>query len=229
MKKYAIVVAGGSGLRMGTALPKQYLPIAGKPILMHTLAHFHQHPENIEIVLVIPQKDFGLWRRLCEEHDFHVPHKLVSGGASRFQSVKNGLDAINEEDGLVAIHDGVRPFVTAGLISRGFLQAYEVGGAVAVVPLKDSLRKLERNGVSSYQNRDDFRLVQTPQTFQLRRIKKAYEVEEQSQFTDDATVYEYQGWKVSLIEGDLFNIKITTPEDMAYGEFLARNYLTEDF
>jgi 2-C-methyl-D-erythritol 4-phosphate cytidylyltransferase len=220
MKKYAIVVAGGSGLRMGAALPKQYLPLAGKPILMHTLGHFYQHPEDIEIVLVIPQKDFGFWRKLCQEHDFHVPHKLVSGGASRFQSVKNGLDAINEEDGLVAIHDGVRPFVTAELISRGYLQAYEIGSAVAVVPLKDSLRKLERKGVSSYQNRDDYRLVQTPQTFQLRRIKKAFEVEEQSQFTDDATVYEYQGWEVSLIEGELSNVKITTPEDMAYGEWL---------
>lgn len=220
MKKYAIIVAGGKGMRMGAALPKQYLPIGGKPILMHTLSHFHVHPAGIELILVIPGHDMDFWKQLCREHNFTVPHRLVSGGATRFQSVMNGLDAIDDEDGLVAIHDGVRPFVTEEMISMGFSKALEAGSAVAVVPMKDSLRKLDGKGGSSYQNREEYRLVQTPQTFRLQKIKKAFEVEEIPQFTDDATVYEYQGWEVSLIEGDLSNIKITTPEDMAYAEWL---------
>jgi 2-C-methyl-D-erythritol 4-phosphate cytidylyltransferase len=220
MKKYAIIVAGGSGLRMGAALPKQYLPIGGKPILMHTLLRFCQHPEDIEVVLVIPGKDFEFWGQLCSEHDFNYAYCLVAGGNTRFRSVKNGLDAIADTDGLVAIHDGVRPFVTDAMISSSFTEAFKTGSAVAVVPLKDSLRKLDRQGGSSYQNREDYRLVQTPQTFQLQKIKKAFEVGEKPDFTDDATVYEHQGWEVSLIEGDLSNIKITTPEDMAYAEWL---------
>ena len=220
MKKFAIIVAGGSGLRMGAALPKQYLSIGGKPILMHTLSRFHHHPEEIELILVIPPADFEFWRQLCRDFIFHLPHRLVKGGHSRFQSVKNGLDAIEETAGLVAIHDGVRPFATEQVISRSFVVAERFGSAVAVIPLKDSLRKLGAEGRSSCQNRDDFRLVQTPQTFQLDKIKKAFEVEELPEFTDDATVYEHQGWEVSLFDGDAANIKITTPEDMAYAEFL---------
>ncbi len=220
MKKFAIIVAGGSGLRMGAALPKQYLPIGGTPILMHTLSRFHHHPEEIEVILVIPHRDFEFWKQLCREHDFNVSHNLVPGGSTRFQSVKNGLNAIADKDGLVAIHDGVRPFVTEEMISEGFLNASETGSAVAVVPLKDSLRKVNGRGGSSYQNRDEYRLVQTPQTFQLQKIKKAFEVEELRAFTDDATVYEHQGWEVSLFEGNAANIKITTPEDMAFAEFL---------
>lgn len=227
MKKYAIIVAGGSGMRMGAALPKQYLPIGRKPILMHTLSCFHQHPEHIEVILVIPNKDFDFWEQLCVKHGFDVPHRLVSGGASRFQSVKNGLDAIADEDGLVAIHDGVRPFVTEKMISTGFLKASEAGSAVAVVPLKDSLRKLDGKGGSSYQNREEYRLVQTPQTFRLQQIKKAFELGEKPDFTDDATVYEYQGWEVSLVAGDLSNIKITTPEDMAYAEWLLTQRISQ--
>lgn len=220
MKKFAIIVAGGSGSRMGAALPKQYMSLGGKPVLMRTLSRFHQHSEEIEVILVIPQKDFEFWRQLCRDFDFHLPHRLVTGGHSRFQSVKSGLDAIEETEGLVAIHDGVRPFVTGQVISQSFLEAARSGSAVAVIPLKDSLRKLGAEGRTSYQNRDGFRLVQTPQTFQLHKIKKAFEVEELPAFTDDATVYEHQGWEVSLFEGDAANIKITTPEDMAYAEFL---------
>lgn len=220
MKKYAIIVAGGSGLRMGANLPKQYLPIGGKPILMHTLLCFFNHRDPIELVLVIPEKDFNYWEKLCRDFDFRVPVSLVPGGASRFQSVKNGLQAIAAEEGLVAIHDGVRPFVSQEVIEQSYQEAMRSGSAVAAVPLKDSLRQLNANGGSSFRDRSEYRLVQTPQTFQLHQIKKAFEVDEIPQFTDDATVYEYQGWEVSLIEGDLSNIKITTPEDMAYGEWL---------
>ena len=220
MKKYAIVVAGGSGQRMGAERPKQYLPLGGMPILMRTLSAFSEHPEPIELILVIPLKDFSYWKQLCQDYNFTVPHQLMQGGASRFQSVRNGLSAIAEEEGLVAIHDGVRPFVGQEVIAQSFLEAARSGSAVAVVPLKDSLRKVNPHGGSSFRDRGEFRLVQTPQTFKLDQIKKAFEVEEILQFTDDATVYEYHGWEVSLIEGDLSNIKITTPEDMAYGEWL---------
>lgn len=224
MKKYAIIVAGGSGLRMGAAMPKQYLPIGGKPILMHTLTSFHQYAGEIEIKLVIPEKDFGYWIRLCEDFNFDLPHTLVKGGKSRFQSVKNGLEAIDDTEGLVAIHDGVRPFVTHQIISESFLMAERTGSAIAVIPLKDSLRKINAVGESSFQNRDYFRLVQTPQTFQLHKIKKAFEVNEEPHFTDDATVYEHQGWNVCLFEGNVSNIKITTQEDLVYAEFLLKSY-----
>lgn len=222
MKKYAIIVAGGSGLRMGAAISKQYLSIGGQPILMRTISKFYHHDEKVEVILVIPQKDFDYWRQLCEEHHFHIPHQLVAGGASRFQSVKNGLLSIPDSQGLVAIHDGVRPFVSEKVIAEGYLQAAKTGSAVAVVPLKDSLRRISTQG-SVFQNREEFRLVQTPQTFQLDRIKKAFDVNESSAFTDDATVYEFHGWEVTLYDGDLSNIKITTPDDMVYAEFLLKS------
>ena len=220
MKKYAIIVAGGSGVRMGAALPKQYLSIGGKPILMRTLSAFSQYPEAIELILVIPFKDFDYWKQLCQDFNFTVPHQLVQGGPSRFHSVKNGLNAITAEEGLVAIHDGVRPFVKQEVIAQSYREAERSGSAVAVVSLKDSLRKVNPHGGTSFRDRSEYRLVQTPQTFKLDQIKKAFEVEEIPQFTDDATVYEYQGWEVSLIEGDLSNVKITTPEDLVYGEWL---------
>src|SRR5690606_5248711 len=155
MKKYAIIVAGGSGLRMGAALPKQYLPIGGKPILMRTLSAFSQYPEPIELILVIPFKDFDHRKQLCQDHNFTLPHQLVKGGPSRFHSVKNGLDAIAAGEGLVAIHDGVRPFVRQDVIAQGFLEAGRSGSAVAVVPLKDSLRKINELGGSSFRDRSE--------------------------------------------------------------------------
>ncbi|MFD2037198.1 2-C-methyl-D-erythritol 4-phosphate cytidylyltransferase [Belliella marina] len=220
MKKFAIIVAGGSGTRMGAPMPKQYLEIGGKPILMHTLERFFVAVPDSELLLVIPKNDFSLWENLCVQYDFQVKHKLIAGGNSRFQSVKNGLNSINGEDGLVAIHDGVRPFVEIDVIVNSFEEAAVRGSAVAVVALKDSIRKLTDDGKSVYQERQYFRLVQTPQTFQLKKIQKAFDVSELHTFTDDATVYEHQGWQVSLIAGNLQNIKITTPEDMEYAEYL---------
>lgn len=222
MKKYAIIVAGGSGLRMGGNVSKQYLEIGGRPVLMHTVAAFHQYSPELDLILVIPEKDFGLWQKLCSRYGFTLSHQLVAGGHSRFQSVKNGLAVVPAQEGLVAIHDGVRPFVSREVIARGFEEAQEGGSAVAVIPLKDSLRLVMDDGTSSFQPRDKFRLVQTPQTFLLTRIKQAFEVEEQASFTDEATVYEYRGWKVNLYPGHLSNIKITTPEDLEYADFLCR-------
>lgn len=220
MNKAAILVAGGKGTRMGAPISKQYLPIGGKPVLMHTLQVFYEVDSSIHLILVLPASDFSYWKELCQEYGFNIPHQLVEGGNSRFQSVRNGLDSITWTEGLVAIHDGVRPFVAKEVISNSFLEAEKSGSGIAVVALKDSIRKLGDDGKSCYQERQYFRLVQTPQTFLLSKIKKAFQVTEIQQFTDDATVFEHQGWQVSLIAGNPENIKITTPEDLQYGEFL---------
>ena len=220
MKKAAVIVAGGRGTRMGGPVSKQYLPIGGKPVLMHSLAVFQALDKDIFLVLVIPKDDFEFWDKLCAEYKFDINHIVVSGGSSRFQSVKNGLDSLPFSEGLVAIHDGVRPFVSPSVIQESFEVAEKKGSAIAVVPVKDSLRKLTDQGTSLCQDRQYFRLVQTPQTFQLQKIRKAFELSEIPQFTDDATVYEHQGWEVSLIPGNLENIKITTKEDLDYAEYI---------
>lgn len=220
MKKAAVLVAGGKGSRMGGSVSKQYLPIGGKPVLMHTLQRFYDADPEIFLILVLPEPDFLIWRKLCEHHQFSIPHQVIGGGNSRFQSVKNGLNALPFEDGLVAIHDGVRPFVSSEVILASYTEAEKSGSGIAVVPLKDSIRKVDADGLSTFQERQYFRLVQTPQTFQISKIKKAFQVEELPQFTDDATVYEYQGWQVSLIPGNPENIKITTPEDLDYADYL---------
>lgn len=220
MRKAAVLVAGGKGSRMGGSISKQYLPIGGKPVLMHTLQRFHEADPAIFLILVLPKPDFPIWEKLCEEYHFSIAHLMIAGGNSRFQSVKNGLNALPFEDGLVAIHDGVRPFVKQEVILESFVEAENSGSAIAVVDLKDSIRKVGNDGQSTFQERQYFRLVQTPQTFQIRKIKKAFQVEELTQFTDDATVYENQGWAVSLISGNAENIKITTPEDLDYADFL---------
>lgn len=222
MKKFALIVAGGSGTRMGGAISKQYREIGGRPILMHTLSSFYQYAAEVKLILVLPEDDFKFWKKLCDQYGFSLRHVLVEGGQSRFQSVKNGLDAIHEQEGVVAIHDGVRPFVTQEVIAQGYQEAQNLGSAIAVIPLKDSIRLLREDGTSCFQIREQFRLVQTPQTFQLSKIKQAFEVAEQPYFTDDASVYEHQGWKVNLFEGNASNIKITTPEDMEYAEFMIK-------
>lgn len=221
MKKAAIIVAGGKGLRMGGEIAKQYLPIRGIPVLMHTLSVFFKTDPNIYLVLVLPKNDVEFWKNLCKKHAFNIQHKLITGGDSRFQSVRNGLHSLPNDIDLVAIHDGVRPFVSEQVIQNSFVESAKSGSAVAVVTCKDSIRKLDEAGISSFQKREFFRLVQTPQTFILDKIKKAFEVSEMPQFTDDATVYEYQGWQVSLIKGNFENIKITTQEDLEFAEFFA--------
>ena len=223
--KAAILVAGGRGTRMGGPVAKQYLPVAGQPVLMRTLSVFYQIDPAIDLILVLPSNDFSYWERLCGEYKFSVQHRVVAGGNSRFQSVRNGLDSLNPDTKLVAIHDGVRPFVDPKVILESFEVAAQAGSAIAVMALKDSIRKLTDDGKSFYQERQNFRLVQTPQTFQVDKIKKAFAVTELQQFTDDATVYENQGWQVTLISGNTENIKITTPEDMDYAEFIATKKL----
>lgn len=217
-KLYAIIVAGGSGSRMKSDLPKQFLPIKGKPILMITLEQFYTFDSNIHILLVLPKDQFDYWKVLCKAHDFTVPHQIIEGGNSRFQSVKSGLEAIKER-GLVAIHDGVRPFISHSIIKANYQTASKYDSALTVVDLKDSIRFISSTSNKSL-NRKEYKTVQTPQTFRIDKIKEAYLQKETDYFTDDASVYEANGGKVHLVDGDYRNIKITTPEDIVIAESL---------
>jgi 2-C-methyl-D-erythritol 4-phosphate cytidylyltransferase len=216
MKSVALIVAGGSGTRMGATLPKQFLLLQGKPVLMHTLTRFNA--AGCELILVLPESQISFWKSLCSEHGFSLPHIIISGGQTRFQSVKNGLAHITE-DCIVAIHDGVRPCIDADTIDRTIEGAHKNGNAIAAVQLKDSIRyKTDEDNHSV--DRSHYMLIQTPQTFRSALIQKAYEQPESSQFTDDASVLEQTGVAIHLVEGNYRNIKITTPEDMLVAEVL---------
>ena len=215
---YAVVVAGGSGSRMQNNTPKQFLLLGGKPVLLHTLEAFHHYNPAINIILVLPPSQTARWKELKKEHNCRVPHAVAEGGESRFRSVKNGL-ALVPMEAVVAIHDGVRPFVSPEMLREGFATAMETGSAIATVPLKESVRELLAEG-SIAKDRSRYCLVQTPQTFQAGIIKKAYRTPESPQFTDCASVAEADGNKVSLISGSYQNIKITTPEDLLLAEML---------
>jgi len=215
MQKFAIIVAGGSGTRMRSELPKQFISVAGKPILMHSLEAFNF--DSTQIILVLPKKQISFWKELCQKNAFFLAHKIVEGGSSRFESVQNGLNSIAEADGLVAIHDGVRPIIKKEIIKDSFAQAKEKGNAIVSVPLKDSIRIID--GEKNYaKDRAAFRLIQTPQTFKVQLIKEAFDSATHTNFTDDASVLEAYGKEIHLIEGDYRNIKITTPEDLMVAE-----------
>ena len=215
-KLYAIIVAGGKGMRMGKDLPKQFLPIDGTPILMHTLQAFYDYDPSMTLIVVLPSDQQAYWSKLCGDYHFIIPHVVVRGGETRFHSVKNGLACINEE-GLVAVHDGVRPFVHCDTIDRCFAAAQESGAAVPVVEVVDSLRKVE-DEESKAVSRRDYRIVQTPQVFDISLLKEAYKQPYTVDFTDDASVVEAYGRKISLVEGNRENIKITSPFDLVIAE-----------
>ncbi|MCU0462057.1 MAG: 2-C-methyl-D-erythritol 4-phosphate cytidylyltransferase [Bacteroidales bacterium] len=212
MKLYAVIVAGGSGKRMGSEMPKQYLEISGRPVLMHTLERFKNFNDSIEIIAVLPENQLRFWNDLQKKYSFNIPHTLVKGGKARFFSVRNGLKFV-DDSGLVAIHDGVRPFVSIDTIRRCFDTAEKLGNAVPVIPPADTLRMISDKG-STPVNRLLVRQVQTPQVFNSALIKKAYQQDYLPEFTDDATVLEKTGVKINLVEGNRENIKITTPEDL---------------
>lgn len=220
-REYAILVAGGKGTRIKSKLPKQFLELMGKPILMHTIEAFYRYSPTITIILVLPEDDFETWQSLCEKHHFNKPLILQQGGESRFQSVKNGLEKI-EGSGLVAIHDGVRPLVSEDIIGASFRLAAVHGSAVAAVRLKESIRMTDQDTTKAM-DRSKFRLVQTPQTFQVDLIKRAYQTKEDPSLTDDASVAEKAGHLISLFEGSYENIKITTPEDLVIAEALLKS------
>jgi 2-C-methyl-D-erythritol 4-phosphate cytidylyltransferase len=216
MEKQLIIVAGGQGKRMKSETPKQFLVIAGKPLLMHTIERFHDYSSELKILLVLPESHFEFWKSLCKKYDFSISHKLVKGGKTRFHSVKNGLDEINEEC-IIAIHDGVRPLVSHSTIASAFALAEEKGNAIPVVGINESMRKVKHKK-STPVNRDKFRIIQTPQCFNSKLIKEAYSQDYQEEFTDDATVIEALGIKVRLTEGNAENIKITRPVDLKIAE-----------
>ncbi len=218
MKKYAIIVAGGSGTRMGTEIPKQFLELKGKPVLMHSMKRFFNFDPNITLIVVLPQQQIKYWENLCEIHHFNIPHTIVVGGSERFYSVKNGLSVI-KENALVAIHDAVRPMVSSTTIKKAFDAAHNFGNGIPSVAVHDSLRKVE--GEQNFAvMRNQYKIIQTPQCFASSIIMEAFKQDYSSGFTDDASVIESVGLKVHLTEGNLENIKITSPVDLKMAETL---------
>jgi 2-C-methyl-D-erythritol 4-phosphate cytidylyltransferase len=218
MDLYVVIVAGGTGKRMGGDTPKQFLELAGKPVLMHTIERFRLFNDAIEIITVLPENQLRSWSELQKRYSFDIPHTLVRGGAHRFLSVKRGLEFVNSP-GLVAIHDGVRPLVKTETIKRCFEEAEKYGNAVPVISPSDSLRLLTGNSNEAV-GKMDIKQIQTPQVFNISLIKKAYRQDYDNSFTDDATVLEKTGERIHLVEGNRENIKITNPEDLFIAQTL---------
>lgn len=220
MNEFVIIVAGGSGSRMNSDIPKQFMPIAGKPVLMHTLEAFRAYNSQISIRLVLPESQFETWLSLCDQHGGSAGETLVPGGMTRFHSVHNGLKSILEEEGIVAVHDGVRPFISAAIIANSFSTAAHFGSAVTCVKLKDSVRSWQSETQHKALDREHFRLIQTPQTFRLDWMRNAFGAGYLPHFTDCASVLEKAGYPIHLIDGAYQNIKITTPDDLLWAEVL---------
>lgn len=218
--RFVIIVAGGSGKRMGSEIPKQFLLLAGKPVLMHTVEKFHDFDGSMKIIIVLPPEHTGYWDELKEKYSFNIPHIVAMGGTNRFFSVRNGLELVSGGS-VAAIHDGVRPFVTTETINRCFATALKLGNAIPVISPADSLRMVTGMG-SVPVNREHIKQVQTPQVFLSDLIKNAYRQEYSESFTDDATVLERTGEIINLVEGNRENIKITTPGDLLICETLLK-------
>lgn len=225
-KRIVIIVAGGSGVRMGGTFPKQFLELRKKPILFHTIEVFQTMPSIAEIILVLPKPQILLWKNLCKEYGGDINYKIVGGGETRFQSVYNGLNMVSDLDALVAIHDGVRPLVSKLVVENCF-NAAEIYGAVvpAIRPL-ESVRYTEK-GKTTQLERDNVLLIQTPQVFKSSILKNSYETIWQPSFTDDASVVEYAGHSIHIIDGNRENVKITTPQDLWFAETILNNQIDE--
>jgi 2-C-methyl-D-erythritol 4-phosphate cytidylyltransferase len=219
MTKYAIIVAGGKGLRMGSDLPKQFLLLAGKPVLMHTIEAFHQYDSEIEIILILPKEQQNYWHQLCHEHHFKIKYSLADGGETRFHSVRNGLNLVTKP-GLVGVHDGVRPFVSQEVIARCYELAVAHKAVIPVVDVVETLRHILAVGSSETVDRNAYKLVQTPQVFDADLLIQAYQQEYTPRFTDDASVVEAMQVPVYLTVGNKENIKITTPFDLKVADAL---------
>ena len=252
---YVIIVAGGKGLRMGSDTPKQFLPISGKPVLMRTIERFREYSPTLQVILVLPKSQQDYWRQLCQEYAFPLPmegagegsYLLANGGETRFHSVQNGLAKIPDNaEGVVGVHDGVRPFPSIDVIRRCYDTAREKKAVIPVIPIVETVRHLQ-GGHSVTVPRDEYRLVQTPQTFDIQLLKTAYKraqdqtcldsaEHEQTRpevkaanrqayndgFTDDASVVEAFGFDITLVEGNRENIKITTPYDLKIAKLLVQ-------
>lgn len=221
MKDYVIIVAGGKGLRMGSDISKQFLPIGGKPVLMRTLERFCKYSNDLQIILVLPKAQQAYWQELCREYSFKVEYLLADGGETRFHSVQHGLALIPDDaEGVVGVHDGVRPFPSIEVIRSCYETARTAKAVIPVIPIVETVRKLTGTGpVSSITvPRDHYRLVQTPQTFDIQLLKAANRQPYNNSFTDDASVVESYGHQITLVEGNRENIKITTPYDITVAE-----------
>lgn len=214
----AIIVASGRGTRMKNEVPKQFLPLCGQPIVMHTLETFYHFDNQIELILVLPGDLMLFWETLCKKYNFTIPHLTIAGGSERFYSVKNGLQ-FAKPNALIAIHDGVRPFVSKDTLERCFSEAETYGNAIPAIQIVDSIRKVE-NSENILVDRTQFRAIQTPQVFHSPVILNAFNQPFSPSFTDDASVVEASGQKIHLVEGNVENIKLTTPFDLLIGEAL---------
>ena len=229
MTDYVIIVAGGKGLRMESDIPKQFLPVGGKPVLMRTLERFREYSPTLQIILVLPKAQQDYWRQLCQQYQFPLPveegvrggsYLLADGGETRFHSVQNGLALIPDDaEGVVGVHDGVRPFPSIEVIRNCYETAREKKAVIPVIPVVETVRQLE--GATSFTvPRDDYRLVQTPQCFDIQLLKAANRQPYNDNFTDDASVVEAYGFDITLVGGNRENIKITTPYDLKIAEVL---------
>lgn len=218
---YAVIVAGGKGIRMGASVPKQFLPINGLPIIMHTIKRFREYDNNLKIIVVLPKEQHEYWNELCKNYHFTAAYAVADGGETRFHSVKNGLALIPDgTEGVVGINDGVRPFPSIDVIHNCYETARTAKAVVPVIPVVETLIYVDGQGGSKTVPRDDYRLVQTPQTFDISLLKRAYEQPYKECFTDDASVVNGIGQKITLIEGNRENIKITTPFDLRIARIL---------
>lgn len=218
MKRTVILVAGGKGLRMGGELPKQFIPLHGRPVLMHTMNAFFRWDATAEQVIVLPEEQQAYWQMLCRELNCAIPHRVVHGGETRFHSVRNGLQTV-DGDGWIAVHDGVRPFVSEVVIDACFAAAGQFGAAVPVLPMIDSVREFDGTQSRPF-DRERLRIVQTPQVFRADWLRDAYEQPYQLHFTDDASLVEAAGYPIHLVDGNRENIKITTPIDLQWAQIL---------
>jgi len=218
MKNFAIIVAGGMGERMKSEIPKQFLVIGQHPILMHSISAFYEFDKYIEIIIVLPEDQITYWQQLCSEHSFNIKHKIVKSGETRFHSVKNAIELV-EDEGIVAVHDGVRPLVSQNTIKRCFDTVTKLGNAIPFINIPDSIREVENNRNKPV-DRLKYKLIQTPQVFFTKVIKKAYQQEYIPEFTDDASVVETLGESINLVEGNRENIKITSQVDILIADTL---------
>ena len=219
---YVIIVAGGKGLRMGSDIPKQFLPIGGKPVLMRTLERFREYSKELNIILVLPEAQQDYWQELCKKYNFEVEYQLANGGQTRFHSVQNGLALVPDDaEGVVGVHDGVRPFPAVEVIRNCYETARTAKAVIPVIPVVETVRHLEGKG-SVTVPRGNYRLVQTPQTFDIQLLKAANRQPYNDGFTDDASVVESYGHAITLVEGNRENIKITTPYDIVVAEALCK-------
>jgi 2-C-methyl-D-erythritol 4-phosphate cytidylyltransferase len=219
-KRYVIIVAGGSGTRMDSPVPKQFLKLEGRPILMHTINKFLETDSSIEVIIVVASEHLQMWENLCKEYDFHKPYKIANSGESRFQSVKNGLEFVTEFS-IVGVHDAVRPMVNGKTIIAAYKAAEMYGNAIPAIPISDSIRQIDSTKNIAL-DRSRYCAIQTPQCFRSDILKKAYEQDYKYTFTDDATAVEAMGEEIRLVDGNPDNLKITGPKDLIVAEALIK-------